>query len=76
MINKEEIKKIILKKMKENPDYLDEQAQAYDEEYALQQTFSIEFFPSAKIDAAKEVRDYLFELKEEFQSQDKGVKDD
>ena len=66
MINKEEIKKIIIRKMKDNPNYLNEQAEAYDTNYALQKTLNIEFFPEDKIDIVKEVRDYLFELKEEL----------
>ena len=70
MINKEEIKKIIFKKMKDNPNYLDEQIEAYDTEYALQKTLNIEFFPRDKLNIAREVRDYLFELKEELEDKE------
>lgn len=74
MINKEKIKKIILERMKENPNYLNEQAEAYDTEYALQKTFNIEFFPKDKIGTVKEIRDYLFELNEEFNKNTERLK--
>lgn len=70
MINKEKIKEIIMKGMKDNLDYLNEQAEAYDTEYALQKTLNIEFFPEDKIDVVREIRDYLFELKEELNSKE------
>ncbi len=64
MINKEEIKKILIKEIKNNPNYLNEQVKAYDTEFALQKTFMIKFFSEDKLKDVKEVRDYLFELKQ------------
>ena len=66
MINKKEVKKIIQEKLKDNPNYLDEQAEVYDTEFALQKTLMIEFFPEDKLKDVEELRDYLFELKEEL----------
>ena len=65
---------MIMKGIKYNPNYLNEQAEAYDTEYALQKTLNIEFFPSDKIEVVKEIRDYLFELKEEITTWDKRWK--
>ena len=69
MINKKEVKRIIQEKLKDNPNYLNEQAEAYDTEFALQKTLMIEFFPQEKIDDVEELRDYLFELKEELSNE-------
>jgi len=66
MLDKENVKKIILKKLKDNPNYLNEQAEAYDTEFALQKTLMIEFFPEEKLKDVEELRDYLYELKEEL----------
>ena len=62
-LDKANVKRIILQKLKENPNYLDEQIRAYDEEYALQKTLHIEFFPENKLKLVEELRDYLIELK-------------
>ncbi len=62
MINKIEILKILFKKMKNNPNYLNEQLQAYDTELALQKTFMIKYFPEEQLKDVEELRNYLFEL--------------
>jgi len=61
---KTNVRKQIEKGLKYNSDYLEEQSRAYDEEYALQMSAGILFFPEDKIELVRELRDYLFELKE------------
>lgn len=73
MINKKRIKELILEKLKDNPNYLNEQAQAYDTEFALQKTLNIEFFPEDKLKDVEEIRDYLYELKEEEKMREKKL---
>jgi len=64
MLDKKNVRKIILNKMRNNPNYLNEQIEAYDTEYALQKTLSIEFFPENKLKLVYELRDYLIELRD------------
>jgi len=70
MLDKRNVKRIIFEKMKHNPNYLNEQIEAYDTEYALQKTLSIEFFTEDKLELVYELRDYLIQLRNSLSVQE------